>query len=55
MVVFDPCFINKSGKHTEGLGRFWSGCAGKMKKGLEIGGFALVDVNYQAAFHYYAR
>ncbi len=55
ILVFDPCFINKSGKHTEGLNRFWSGCAGKMKKGLEIGGFALVDVNHHTAFHYYAH
>lgn len=32
VMVFDPCFILKSGKDTEGLGRFWSGGAGKVKK-----------------------
>lgn len=53
-MVFDPSFISKSGKHTAGLGYFWSGCAGKAKRGLEIGGFALVDVAHHTAFHYYA-
>lgn len=55
LMVFDPCFINKSGKHTAGVGYFWSGCAGQMKRGIEIGGLALVDVAHHTAFHYYAQ
>lgn len=34
LMVFAPCFINKSGKHTAGVGYFWSGCVGQMKQGL---------------------
>ena len=34
--VFDPSYISKSGKCTPGAAYFWSGCAGKMKWGLEL-------------------
>lgn len=51
IVAFDPSFIAKSGKHTPGLSYFWSGCAGKAKIGLEIGGFAAVDIINNAALH----
>ena len=44
IAVFDPSHISKSGKHTPGCGYFWSGCAGHTKWGLEIGGFAAVDI-----------
>ena len=37
-IAFDPSYIYKTGKHTPGLGYFWSGCASKTKWGLEIGG-----------------
>jgi hypothetical protein len=47
--VFDPSYIPKSGKQTEHLGWFWSGCSGKALKGLEIGGFAVVDVESNTA------
>jgi len=49
--AFDPSFIAKSGKHTPGSGYFWSGCAGKAKIGLEIGGFATVDIINNTALH----
>jgi hypothetical protein len=49
--AFDPSFISKSGKKTPGLGYFWSGCAGKAKIGLEIGGFASVDILNNTALH----
>lgn len=52
--AFDPSFISKSGKHTYGLGYFWSGCAQAIKQGLEIAGLALVDVANHTAFHYHA-
>jgi len=48
--AFDPSYIPKSGKETEHLGMFWSGCSGKALRGLEIGGFAVVDVDNNTAF-----
>jgi len=51
VIAFDPSFIPKSGKKTYGLGSYWSGCAGAVKRGLEICGFAAVDVNRNTAFH----
>ena len=51
IVAFDPSYIKKSGKKTPGLGRYWSGCAGKAKWGLDICGFAAVDINRRIAFH----
>ena len=44
IVAFDPSYIDKSGKKTYGLGMYWSGCAGRTKRGLEICGFAAVDI-----------
>jgi len=49
--AFDPSYISKSGKCTPGLGYFWSGCAGKNKWGLEIGGFAAIDIINNTAMH----
>ena len=36
-IAFDPSYINKTGKHTAGVNYFWSGVAGQMKWGLELG------------------
>ncbi|NJN34959.1 MAG: transposase [Saprospiraceae bacterium] len=44
IAVTDCSFISKSGKHTFGLDKFWSGCLGKAKKGLEISVLGLIDV-----------
>jgi len=51
IIAFDPSYIPKSGKLTYGSGRFWSGSAKAAKLGLEIGGFAVVDVEHNTAFH----
>ena len=51
IVVFDPSYLPKSGKRTAGLGYFWSGCAGSVKQGIEIGGFASVGLDTQTALH----
>jgi hypothetical protein len=51
IVAFDPSYIKKSGKKTYGLGMYWSGSAGKAKWGLDICGFAAVDVVLNTAFH----
>jgi hypothetical protein len=50
-IAFDPSFIPKSGKKTPHLGMFWSGVAQKVKRGLEIGGLALLDLEAHTAFH----
>ncbi len=54
MMVFDPSYVSKSGKHTPGVGYFWSGCASKAKWGLELCGFAAVDISANTALHYFA-
>lgn len=35
-IAIDPSFISKAGKLTYGLGRFWSGAAQRVKRGLEV-------------------
>jgi len=50
-VFFDPCYLPKSGKHSPGLGHFWSGQAGAAKRGLEMGAFAVGDLEHHTAFH----
>lgn len=54
MIAFDPSYIAKSGKHTPGVGYFWSGCASRAKWGLELCGFAAVDIVANTALHYFA-
>jgi hypothetical protein len=50
-IAFDPCYIPKSGKKTEGIGRFWSGCAGAVKQGLEMCGIAALDLDNHTSMH----
>lgn len=54
MIAFDPSYVSKSSKHTPGVGYFWSGCAGKAKWGLELCGFAVVDIVVNTALHYFS-
>jgi hypothetical protein len=51
VIAFDPSYIPKSGRKTEGVGWFWSGCANKAKWGLEIGGIAILDLDNHTAVH----
>lgn len=51
ILALDPCYIPKSGKETYGKGKFWSGCDKAAKWGLDICGFAVVDVENNTAFH----
>ena len=51
IAVFDPSYIKKSGKHTYGIGMFWSGVRQKALRGLEIGCLAFVDVVNATAMH----
>ena len=50
-VAFDASFIHKSGKQTPGLGYFWSGCAGKTLKGLEVLSLSIIDADTKLSFH----
>ena len=44
-IAVDPSYIPKSGKKTPWLGYFWSGCSGEYKRGLEIMGIGVIDVD----------
>ena len=48
-IALDHSFLSKSGKKSPGLGRYWSGCAGTTKRGLEILGFAQVAAGVRDA------
>lgn len=50
-VAFDPSFIHKSGKKTPGIGYFWSGCAGRALRGIEILGLSVIDADTRLSFH----
>jgi len=50
-IAFDPSFLPKSGKHTPGLGYFYSGCAGRELRGLELSGLAVIDQQDKTALH----
>jgi hypothetical protein len=51
IIAFDPSYIAKSGKSTFGLSKYWSGCAKQAKWGLDICGFAVIDMVQNTAFH----
>ena len=51
IVAFDPSFIPKAGKSTYGKGKYWSGVAKAAKWGLDICGFAVVDIINNTALH----
>lgn len=50
-VLFDPSYLPKSGKRSPGLSYFWSGQAGAAKRGMEVGAFAVGDLEHHTAFH----
>ncbi|MGB4960781.1 MAG: transposase [Saprospiraceae bacterium] len=51
IIGFDPSYIRKSGKHTHGVGYFYSGCHSRYERGLEIGCFAAIDIEQNTAYH----
>jgi len=51
VLIFDPCHVPKSGKHTYGKGIFWSGCLKKAAPGIEIGGLAVADLEQNTALN----
>lgn len=50
VAALDASHIPKSGKQTYGLGKFYSGCMGRMLKGLELSELALIDRDSRQAF-----
>jgi hypothetical protein len=54
-VLFDPSFINKSGKKTPHIDYRWSGGAGAVKRGLEISCLAVADMKQHTAYHLNSR
>ncbi|MCD9461277.1 hypothetical protein [Marinibactrum halimedae] len=44
IAAIDASFIQKSGKHTEGLGWFYNGCAGESQRGLETSLLCIVHL-----------
>jgi len=53
--ALDCSYVPKSGKHTYGLDRFWSGVAGRAKRGLEVSLLSLIDSLTGAAWNLYAE
>ncbi|MFN8575580.1 MAG: transposase [Candidatus Sericytochromatia bacterium] len=50
ILAFDASFIKKSGKKTDGLGKFWDGKNSKVTKGLELSLLAMIDTEYNTAY-----
>ncbi len=55
IAAMDCSFVPKSGKHTEGLGKFYNGVRGKTEKGLEISTLAVVNVTENTAYNLSTR
>ena len=51
VIALDPSYIPKAGKCTYGRGKYWSGVAKAAKWGLDICGFAVVDIVNNTALH----
>lgn len=55
IAALDCSFIRKSGSKTYGLAKFWNAKQGKAEQGLEISTLAVVDVDYNTAYHVSTR
>lgn len=51
IAVFDPTYLQKSGKKTYGVARFYSGTAGQALRGLEASCLCFVGVKDHTALH----
>lgn len=51
IIAIDATTIKKAGKHTYGIGKFWSSCDGKAVNGIEFSCVALIDPDHRGAFH----
>ena len=50
IAAMDASFMRKSGKHTEGLGKFFHGAIGKAENGLELSLISIVDIEANTAY-----
>jgi hypothetical protein len=50
IAAIDASFISKSGKHTDGLGSYYNGSAGKAQRGLEVSLICIIDLKSNTAF-----
>lgn len=55
IAALDASFMEKSGEKTYGLGKFYNSKQGKAEKGLEISTLAVIDVDYNTAYHVSTR
>ncbi len=44
-IAIDVSYISTSGKKTPYIGKFWSGCASQVKRGVEILGIGIIDID----------
>ena len=51
IIALDPSYVSKSGRHSAGVGYFWSGAAARAKWGQELCGLAAVDLQDKTALH----
>ena len=49
-LVIDDSFVLISGKHTEGLDRFWNDNHTRTEKGIEISTLAKIDLTFNCAY-----
>ena len=54
-IAIDVSYISKSGKKTPYIGKFWSGCASQVKRGVEILGIGIIDIDSRDAALWYAH
>lgn len=55
MLALDASFVPKSGRSTQGLGRFYNGCSQRVEKGLELSLLAVVDLSRNTAYALHAK
>jgi len=55
IAAMDCSFMEKSGEKTYGLGKFYNSKQSKAEKGLEISTLAVIDVDYNTAYHLSTR
>jgi hypothetical protein len=48
--IIDASYLPKSGKHTYGIDYFYSSCAGKASRGMEISQIAVVDLETEQSY-----
>jgi hypothetical protein len=51
VIAYDLSYLRKSGKSTDGTGKYWSGVAQKALWGLEVGLVSVIDIGNHTAFH----